>query len=115
MNDKNSWQNPAAHWLRLVDALDARASWEAAGTSFRSAVTADHWAEQLHAARKPLGPLTSRTLAVEEAAKNLPGAERGEYVVQQYHSIYDSQAVTETLTLQVGDDREWRVVGYYIR
>ena len=115
MNDKKPWQQQADAWLRLVDSLDAHASWKSAAESFRSAVTPDEWAEQLRAVRKPLGALTSRRLAVEERATDLPGADPGDYVVQQYHAVYDNrQAVTETLTLQRGD-AEWRVVGYYIR
>jgi hypothetical protein len=106
----------ATAWLELVDRGDARASWEAAGTTFRSAVTPDAWSDQLRAARGPQGPLTSRTLAVEQTFNGLPGAPPGEYVVQQYHAVYDArQAVTETLTLLREADGEWRVVGYYIR
>lgn len=110
------WNASAADWLRLVDALDGRASWDAAGTSFRSAVTPEAWAEQLLAARNPLGPLTSRTLAVEQALNGLPGEPPGEYVVQQYHAVYDGrQAMTETVTLAREADGDWRVVGYFIR
>lgn len=106
----------AAAWLELVDRGDGLASWEAAGTAFRSAVTPDAWSDQLRAARGPYGPLTSRALAVEQAFNGLPGAPAGEYVVRQYHAVYDArQAVTETLTLVREEDGEWRVVGYYIR
>lgn len=103
-------------WLKLADALDARGSWEAAGASFRAAVAPEEWAEQLMAARKPLGPLTSRILAVEQTLNGLPGEPPGEYIVQQYHAVYDGrQAVTETVTLLREGDGEWRVVGYFIR
>jgi hypothetical protein len=106
----------ASAWLELVDRGDARASWEAAGVTFRSAVTPQGWADQLGVARGPLGPLTSRGLAVEQQFNGLPGAPPGEYVVRQYHSVYDArQAVTETLTLVREADGKWRVVGYYIR
>ena len=76
----------AAAWLALVDRGDADASWQAAGASFRAAATASDWAGKLQAARAPLGPLTSRMLAV-----------------------------VETLTLVREDDGQWRVVGYFIR
>jgi hypothetical protein len=109
-------QTQASAWLELVDRGDARASWESAGATFRAAVTAAGWANKLGAARGPLGPLTSRTVAVEQAFNGLPGAPPGEYVVQQYHAVYDArQAVTETLTLLREADGQWRVVGYYIR
>lgn len=76
MNDERPWQGQADDWLQLVDALDAHASWQAAAESFRSAVTPDEWAEQLLSVRKPLGARTSRTLAVEERATDLPGGAR---------------------------------------
>ncbi len=105
----------AAAWLARVDAGDGAGSWAAAGATFRSAATPEVWAEKLRAARGPLGPLTSRALAVEQQMNGLPGAPPGEYVVRQYHSVYDARrAVVETLTLQREADG-WRVVGYHIR
>ena len=107
---------PAAEWLALIDAGDATRSWQSSGAVFRSAVTAERWAEQLGAARGPLGALTSRALAVEQRLDGLPGAPPGEYVVRQYHSVYGGvKAVVETLTLRREDDGEWRVAGYFIR
>ncbi len=106
---------PAAMWLALADAGDGTGSWAAAGTVFRTAITAEDWTAQLRAARSPLGPLTSRVLAVAQAFDGLPSAPPGEYVVRQYHSVYDARkAVVETLTLR-REDGEWRVVGYFIR
>jgi hypothetical protein len=106
----------AADWLSLVDRGDGRGSWEAAGATFRAAVTPDGWTNQMGAARGPLGPLSSRTLAVEQFMNGLPGAPPGEYAVHQYHSVFDRlHAVTETLTLVREQDGTWRVVGYFIR
>jgi len=105
----------AAAWLAQVDTADAAASWTAAGAAFRAATSPDGWGERLRAARGPLGPLTSRALAVEQRLDGLPGAPPGAYVVRQYHSVYDGvKAVVETLTLR-HEDGAWRVVGYYIR
>jgi hypothetical protein len=109
-------RDQAAAWLEVVDRGDARASWEAAGATFRSAVTPESWAKKLGGARGPLGPLTSRAIAVEQFLNGLPGSPPGEYVVQQYHSIFDTtQAVIETVTLVREADGRWRVVGYFIR
>ena len=75
-------------------------------------MTPNGWADQLGAARGPLGALTSRTLVVEQFKDALPGAPPGEYAVQQYHAASDElHAVTETLTLVRGADGQWRVVG----
>ena len=108
-------QDQAVAWLARVDAGDAPDSWEAAGAVFRAAVSPEAWGEQLRAARGPLGPLSSRALAVEQQLDGLPGAPPGEYLVQQYHSVYDARkAVVETLTLH-REGADWRVVGYFIR
>ena len=99
----------AQAWLELADRGNALRSWETAGTNFQSAVTPDGWANKLGTARGPLGPVTSRALAVEQTFNGLPGAPPGEYVVQQYHAVYDArQAVTETLTLMREADGQWR-------
>jgi len=106
----------AAAWLALADAGDAQATWDAAAARFQAAVTPGRWAELLAAARGPRGPLTSRAEAVAERLDGLPAAPPGEYVVLQYHSVYDArQAVVETVTLQRQPTRAWHVVGYFIR
>jgi len=87
-------------WFALVDAGKGDASWSAAGALFREALDPARWDEQLRAAREPLGPLTSRVLAVDQMLDAIPGVPDAEYVVRQYHSVYDRiRAVTETLTL----------------
>jgi hypothetical protein len=106
----------ASSWFALVDAGKADASWSSAGALFRNALDPELWAAQLHAAREPLGPVTSRVLAVEQRMNALPGIPDAEYIVRQYHSVYGgSRAVVETLTLQRETDGVWRVVGYFIR
>ena len=105
----------AAAWLARVDAGDARGSWELAGGVFQAATSPEHWGDKLRGARGPLGPLTSRALAVEQHLNGIPGAPPGEYVVRQYHSVYGgAKAVVETLTLR-REASGWRVVGYFIR
>jgi hypothetical protein len=108
-------ESQAALWFARVDASDARGSWELAGGTFRAATSPEHWSDQLRAARGPLGPPTSRALAVEQHLNGIPGAPPGEYVVRQYHSVYGgTKAVVETLTL-CREAGAWRVVGYFIR
>ena len=109
-------ESQSVAWFALVDAGKGEASWSAAGALFREALDPARWDEQLRAAREPLGPLTSRVLAVKETLAAIPGVPDAKYVVRQYHSVYDRiRAVTETLTLQLEGDGVWRVVGYFIR
>ena len=105
----------AATWFERIDAGDAHGSWELAGKVFHAATSPERWGDQLRAARGPLGPLTSRALAVEQYLNGIPGAPPGEYVIRQYHSVYGgTKAVVETLTL-CRESGGWRVVGYFIR
>lgn len=114
-HDTGALDAAAAAWLAQTDIGDARASWEASGSAFRDTITPDDWATKLREVRGPLGPLTSRTLAVEQRMDGIPGAPLGEYDERQYHSVYGGvHAVTETLTL-LHEDGAWRVVGYFIR
>ena len=106
----------AAEWFALVDAGDGPGSWRAAGAAFQAASTPEAWGDKLRGVRGPLGPVTSRALAVAQAFDGLPGAPPGGYAVLQYHAVYDGRrAVVETLTLHDGPDGAWRVVGYLIR
>ena len=105
----------SAAWLARVDAGDARGSWELASEGFRTAISPDAWGEKLRAAQAPLGPLTSRALAVEQHLDGLPGAPPGEYVVRQYHSVFGgTRAAVETLTLR-REPGGWRVAGDFVR
>ena len=109
-------ESQASAWFTLVDAGKADVSWSSAGALFRNALDPALWSAQLRAAREPLGPVTSRVLAVEQQLNALPAIPDGEYIVRQYHSVYDrSRAVVETLTMQRESDDVWRVVGYFIR
>lgn len=113
--DESDVESQAAAWLARVDASDARGSWELAGDVFRAATSPEYWSDRLRAARGPLGPLTSRALAVAQHLNGIPGAPPGEYVVRQYLSVYGgTKAVIETLTL-CREAGVWRVVGYFIR
>jgi hypothetical protein len=105
----------AAAWLARVDAGDARGSWELASDGLPAAISPDAWGEKLRAAQGPLGPLTSRALAVEQHLDGLPGAPPGEYVVRQYHSVFGgTRAAVETLTLR-REAGGWRVAGHFVR
>ena len=109
-------ERAALDWLALVDRGDAAASWAAAASLFRRAVSAEQWERALGAARGPLGPVVSRRVETARVATELPGAPDGEYVVFQFASTFEhKQAATETVTPMRDTDGEWRVSGYFIR
>ena len=63
-----------------------------------------------------LGPIVERihqTITYTDSAIDVPP---GEYVVMTFVSKFElRERVTETITLLLGDDDEWEVVGYFLR
>lgn len=109
-------ERAALEWLALVDRGDASASWDAAASLFRRAVSREQWAQSLSVAREPLGGMVSRQLGSARAMTELPGAPDGEYVVFQFSTAFEhKRTATETVTPMRDTDRQWRVSGYFVR
>ena len=108
-------EEAAVGWVKLIDAGEYKESWAQAGSAFRSAVTADDWAAQAAAVRKPLGKTLSRTLKSVDDRADLPGAPRGDYRIVTFDTQYEAAPdSTETLVFSK-DAGRWAVVGYFIR
>jgi hypothetical protein len=106
----------AVAWLALVDAGNYAASWNAAATRFRNAVTQEQWQSSAARTRRPLGALQSRQLQSATFTHTLPGASDGEYVVIRFSASFANKAAAvETVTPMKDDDGTWRVAGYYIK
>lgn len=109
-------QPAAENWLALVDSAQYGPSWQVAAAAFKNAVTEQKWTEAVRTVRGPLGALTSRAVKSSMAAKTLPGAPDGDYVVFQFNAVFEHKAAAlETLTLTREPDGQWRVVGYFVR
>jgi len=106
----------ALSWLALADQGNATLTWQSAAQVFQKALTRDRWQIALTATRAPLGQVKSRELLDATAARSLPGAPDGDYVVIQYRTVFEFKAdATETITPQRDADGRWRVAGYYIK
>lgn len=106
----------AESWLTLADGGQGDASWTAAATVFRDAVTQEQWSVALKQARAPLGELKSRTLANARYTRALPGAPKGDYVVIQYAAVYANRpGATETVVATHEADGAWKVTTYLIQ
>lgn len=109
-------KSAASGWLALVDAQDAKSSWQQASSAFKSAVTAAQWSQALDSVRRPLGALRQRESKAAEFKTSLPGAPDGKYVLLQYQSTFESKAAAvETVTVVMDPDGVWKVVGYFIK
>jgi len=102
-------------WLALVDAGRYAGSWDAAAAFFQASVGKSAWMTSIHAARAPLGAVSSRVLKSARLAYSLPGAPDGVYFVVQYDSAFAHAAkATETITLMKAQDDAWNVAGYFV-
>jgi hypothetical protein len=109
-------QRAATPWLQLVDQEKYSESWQQASTAFKQAVTGEKWQQALLQVRKPLGQSTARNFTSAQYTISLPNAPPGEYVVLQYQSSFEQRnPATETVTLVLDGDKQWRTTGYIIR
>jgi len=114
--DTAAAQASAEAWLSLVDGQSYAASWSAAASLFKNAITQEKWQAAVQTARAPFGQLKLRTLKSATATTTLPGAPDGEYVVFQFSTSFEQKAAAaETVTAIREKDGTWHVGGYFIK
>ena len=106
----------AAEFLFLVDTEEYAESWEVLSATLQTMLTQQAWSEKISELRSFLGPIVERVhqnIAYTDDATDVPS---GEYVVMTFVSKFElRERVTETITLLLGDDNRWHVVGYFLR
>lgn len=100
----------ARDWLKLVDASDWQASYDAAGRQFREPNTVAGWQAASQQARVPLGDVLSREV-VEVEEVNAPP--RGYSVVKFRTRFTNRTEAFEIVTLE-REGGAYRVVGFFI-
>ena len=110
-------QRTARAWLALVDTFDAEASWKAAGVRFQRATPPALWVETIKRDREPRGALIQRTVSATDFGDTAPGLpEGGSYALVRFRSSFANHpASAEEVTLEVGPDYAWHVIGYVIQ
>jgi hypothetical protein len=114
--DEQKAVKAATAWLALVDAGRNAESWDAASSYFKWTVTKQKWDARLVNARVPLGPVASRKLSRTKYTTDLEGAPKGEYVLIEFKTAFDTmpKAIENVTTLR-DTDGEWRICGYNIK
>ena len=110
--DTTAAQTAATRWLSLVDTLNYGASWDAAASAFRAAVTREQWDRAARSARGPFGDLKTRALKSANATSSLPGAPDGEYVAMQFDAAFERKAAAVETVVTV---RDTDGAGYFVR
>ena len=106
----------AAEFLFLVDTEEYAKSWEVSSETLKKMLTQEAWDEQITQIRAFLGPIVERIhhdISYTDSASDVPS---GEYVIMTFVSRFELRGrVTETITLLLGDDDQWQVVGYFLK
>jgi hypothetical protein len=112
----NEAHRAALEWLTVVDADNSTASYAAAGSKFRTAMTQEKWAGAMGAARTQFGKTQRRTFAGAQKADAMPNKPPGDFVMLLFRSGFEKRdTVMETLTMEKEPDGKWRVIGYSLR
>jgi predicted oxidoreductase (fatty acid repression mutant protein) len=106
----------AAHFLFLVDTEEYAKSWDVTSDVLKNMLSQKAWNQQIEKIRSFLGPIVERIvhdIAYTETADDVPA---GEYVILTFVSRFElRERVIETITLMLGDDDQWQVVGYFLK
>jgi len=106
----------ASQFLFLVDTEEYARSWEVSSKKLKEMLTQKAWNQQITKIRSFLGPVVERIhqeISYTDSAIDVPP---GEYVIMTFLSRFElREQVTETVTLILGDNDQWRVVGYFLR
>jgi hypothetical protein len=114
--DTSAGMAAASQWLSGVDRGAYGESWDGAAQRFRQSIDRDKWETTVEAVRRPLGAVLVRKLRIATFARALPDAPEGEYVVIQFDTRFERNALAaETVTSEREKDGTWRVAGYWIK
>ena len=106
----------AAEFLFLVDTEEYAESWEVTSEVLQKMLTQQAWSEKISELRTFLGPVVERVQNNITYTDDATDVQTGEYVVMTFVSKFElRERVTETITLLLGDDNRWQVVGYFLR
>jgi hypothetical protein len=110
-------QKVARDWLALADDLNGTATWSSAGARFQQALTVDKWTAALRRQREPRGATVQRAVVSTTFGSKFRGLPAGgSYALVQFRTSYANGSVGgDDVTLELGSDNAWRVIGYVIR
>ena len=108
-------QRAAEAWLALMDQGKYAESWQAAGSLFRQAVTAERWAQQVAAVVAQVGAFQRRELQKTEFTTELPNGPQGEYMVLTYSSAFANLPNAREVVILQLEDGEWKTIGYLVQ
>ena len=105
----------ASEFLYLVDTEEYTKSWEVTSDTLKNMLSQEVWNKKIAQLREFLGPIVERIqqdITYTDSASDVPN---GEYVVMTFISSFEfRERVVEKLTLLLGENNRWEVVGYHL-
>ena len=114
-NKKQATTIAAQEFLQMVDAEKYADSWLIADTYLKKTITQQAWDDKLTKIQQAIGPVTQRSLesvSFTAPAEELPDSE---FILLEYSSQFKLKEVGEVVTVVLGEDNRWRVVGYFLQ
>lgn len=105
----------ARAWVALLDRERWEESWRTASASFKAAVPAAQWGSVIEAVRRPLGPVSARSVLNATRTSSLPGMPTGDYEVIQFRTDFARKSGAVEIVTVAREGGGWKVAGYYIR
>jgi len=106
----------AENWLNLVDDHKYHQSWKKTSAFLQNQVPEDRWDQVMGTVRNSLGKVGDRKFSKIHHRDKLPGLPKGNYVVVQYATNFDSKSeAVETVYLKKEGGDVWKVCGYYVK
>ena len=104
-------------FFKLVDAGQYGESWETCAAYLKNEIPKEDWIKRLSAVRSVAGKLLDREQKDFTYTKNSSeGIPEGEYMVYHFDSKFQNKEhLSETLTMMLERDNNWRVAGYFIK
>ncbi len=102
----------AREWLELLDAGQFVEAWERSSSTMRERISQETFVKAVRGARVAIGRVVARRLKSAQAARTLPGAPRGKYVVVLFESVFENTPHEIETVSQTHEDGVWRAIGY---
>lgn len=116
--DKNQTEATTAaatEFLQMVDAGRYADSWHIADPFLQKKIPLPDWKAKLKKIHETFGPVIERSLDAVNftaPAKELP---ESKFIMLEYETRFKLKEMNEVITLVLGKDNRWRVVGYFIQ
>lgn len=105
----------AGEFLQMVDASRYADSWQITDPYLQKTIPLKDWEEKLGKIRETFGVVAGRELADVRFTAPADEFPDSEFIMLEYDSQFKNKPMKEIVTLILGADNRWRVVGYFIQ